>query len=173
MLMELVNVRSVIFPRIESIMQVISSGLVDSKPQVILRTQRGNLENQNPHRNLIGVELCNIRRSYVQTLARIASQLLRRFKEPHANLLETLQEDKFHPLDSPKNKLISPLVLSVQNKTGHYTSDTNACGKQEGLVFLPDQSDGRTARPKENWSQTIIIKERKLNTAQTDHFVVF
>lgn len=92
-------------------------------------------------------------REVVPNFARVTSRLSRFLSKPLAKDIGAGEEDEFLALDGRKEKLISPLVLSLPGYNGQYTLDVDACNKQIGCVLLQEQKDQKESRPTRYWSR--------------------
>lgn len=92
--------------------------------------------------------------------------------ETQKNDRRSLEEDALLTLDTLKDKLISPPVLSLPKHNGNYTLEADRCDKQVECVFLQHQDDGKIHRPIGHWSQTLTKQERTLYTTNRECLAV-
>lgn len=139
----------------EWISWIVSCGLVDLRPLIIQRTQSSKMRRRPQSLKYNFFDLWNVFRRSFPNFARIHSPLSTRVKKTQGKDLESFEENELWTLDSLKEKLISPPLLSFPKQNGDYTSNTHIRDKQTGRVVLQDKSDCKTARPIGYLSRTV------------------
>lgn len=85
--------------------------------------------------------LYNAFKIFVSNFAKISSLLLKRLRKSQARELGLLTEKELSALENFKEKLISPPVLTLPERTRQYTLYTDSCDRHVRCIQLRRQKD--------------------------------
>lgn len=74
---------------------------------------------------------------------------------------EVLTDDKCKAIQDSKERLVSPPILTLLKKEGHYKSDTDMCDRQVGSTLLQDHGNQEFLKMTVGcWSRALTKQER-------------